>query len=55
MPDLQKLQVIAQLIENMIDISDKMEKSFAQSSGENFEIGKKEILEIQKKVSELMS
>ncbi len=54
MIDLQELQILAQLADNIEIISGKLEKAYASNNTEEFNKSKKEILEIQKKISNLI-
>lgn len=51
MIDIKQLQTIAQLVESMENISDKIEDSYNKNDGESFNQAKKDLLDIQKKIS----
>ncbi len=54
MLDLQELQILAQLVDNMDVLSSRLEKTYGDNDGENFSKAKQEILNIQKKISEML-
>jgi len=54
MVDLQKLQILTQLIDNLHVISEKLEKFYSENNAEEFNKAKREITEIQKKISEIL-
>jgi hypothetical protein len=53
--DLQELQVIAQLVDNMNILSDKLEKAYSSNDAESFNNAKQEILKIQGKINQIIS
>jgi hypothetical protein len=53
MTDLEHLQILAQLIDNMERVSNKLEDAYNKNNAENFEAAKKEILDIQKKIANM--
>ena len=54
MLDLQQLQILAQLVDNMEVVSERLEKTYEDNDSENFNKSKREILDIQNKISEMM-
>jgi len=52
--DVQELQVIAQLIDNMDVIVDRLEKAYNEKDGQKFKESKEEILKSQKKIGEML-
>lgn len=54
MNDLHDLQILAQLIDNMDLAVKKIEKSYDINNAEMFNHSKKEILDIQSKISKLI-
>jgi len=54
MVDLQKLQILTQLIDNLHISSDKLEKSYNINDTAEFNKVRMEILEIQKKISAIL-
>jgi len=52
--DVQELQVIAQLIDNMVIITDKLEKAYDDKDGVNFKQSKEEILKSQKQIENML-
>ena len=52
--DVQELQVIAQLIDNMVIITDKLEKAYDDKDSVNFEQSKEEILKFQKQIENML-
>lgn len=52
--DVQELQVIAQLIDNMVIITDKLEKAYDDKDSVNFEQSKEEILKSQKQIENML-
>ena len=54
MIDLEQLQILAQLVDNVEIFIQRMEKAFSENNAESFNLNKKEILEIQKKVSDII-
>ena len=54
MADSQKIQIIMQLLLNMEIASQRLESAYNSKNGESFELAKKEILDIQKKISDLL-
>ena len=55
MLDLEQLQILGQLIDNMEVLTEKVEKSFESKDGEEFAKSKKEILNIQQNITEMVS
>lgn len=53
MEDISQIQLIAQLINNMELAVKAMEKSYNSNDGERFARAKKEVLDIQDKISKL--
>jgi len=51
MLDLQELQVLAQLIDNMEVISERLNKAYADNNAEDFNKSKQEILITQKQIN----
>lgn len=54
MIDEQNLYILIQLIDNMINAADKMENAYDDKNSKNFERYKTEILDSQKKLSEII-
>lgn len=54
MLDLEQLQSIAQMLENMEINTQKLEKSFASKDGKTFENTKKEILNLENNIAEIV-
>jgi hypothetical protein len=54
MIDLQELQILAQLVDNMEIIIGKIEKAYASNNTEEFNKSKKEMLDMQKKISKMI-
>ncbi|MBD3253016.1 hypothetical protein GF386_04750 [Candidatus Pacearchaeota archaeon] len=54
MIDLNELQVLAQLVDNSDIILGKLEKAFNKKDAKGFNEAKKEILEIQRKISDIV-
>ena len=54
MLDLEQLQILAQLVDNIGIIIEKIEKSFEENNGEEFVKSKKELLNSQKKINEII-
>lgn len=54
MIDLQQLQILAQLADNMEIVTEKLENFYNDNDAKNFDKSKKEILEINKKISEIL-
>ena len=54
MADLQKLQILTQLIDNLHICSDRLEKFYNGNNAAEFNKAKMEILEIQKKISAIL-
>lgn len=52
--DLEEIQILAQLIDNMFILSDKLEDSYNKKNGEQFNKSKSEILDYQKKLIEML-
>ena len=52
--DVQELQVIAQLIDNMVIITDKLEKAYDNKDSVNFKQSKEEILKSQKQIENML-
>jgi len=55
MLDLQEIQIIAQLVENMLIASENLENSYNKRSGEEFIKAGKELLNTQKKITDILS
>ena len=53
MTDLAHLQVLAQLVDNMEIVINKLEDAYNKNDAEKFKAAKKEILDIQKKIADL--
>jgi hypothetical protein len=53
MADLQQLEITAQLLDNLSIAVREMEKYYNENNNENFIKSKKEILEIQNKISKI--
>ena len=54
MINLEQLQILAQLIGNMELIANKIEKAYNDKDNEEFIKNKKEILNFQRKISEII-
>lgn len=54
MIDLPRLQLLAQLLDNMEIVAKALEKSYNENNAENFNRTKAEILDIQNKISRLV-
>ena len=54
MLDLEQLQILAQLVDNMEIITENIEKSFEENNGEEFTKAKKELLDSQTKINEII-
>lgn len=54
MLDLQELQIVSQLIDNINIASRRLEKGYDKNNAEEFNRAKKEILETQEKISEIL-
>ncbi len=54
MANLQELQILAQLLDNMNLASEKLEKSYGKNNAEDFNSAKKEIADIQNKISQVL-
>ncbi len=54
MIDLEQLQILAQLVDNAEILVERIEKSFSDNNSETYNINKKEILDIQKKISDII-
>ena len=52
--DVQELQVIAQLIDNIVIITDKLEKAYDDKDSINFKQSKEEILKFQKQIENML-
>ena len=52
MLDLEQLQFLAQIVDSMEIAVEKLEKSYEENDGENFQNSKKAILDFQSKISE---
>lgn len=52
--DLQELQIIAQLIDNIEVVVDKLENSYNNKDALSFESSKQEIFKFQKKILEMI-
>lgn len=55
MLELNDLQILAQLIDNMEILNNKLEKSYNDNDGETFNRTRKEILDVQKKIAEILN
>lgn len=53
--DLQQLKILAQLIDNMNISAAGMEKYYNKKNSEKFNLAKKEILDINEKISGIIS
>jgi hypothetical protein len=53
MIDLQQLKILAQLIDNMEVITSVLEESYNRNNAEDFNKAKKELLDIQDKISKI--
>jgi len=53
--DLQEIQILAQLIYNMLAISEKLENSYNKKDGEEFNKSKDEILSYQGKIVDMLA
>jgi len=54
MLDLDQLQTLGQLVDNLDILTKRLEKSFETNSSEEFSKSKKEILDIQDKISKMV-
>jgi len=54
MLDLQEIQIIAQLVDNMEVLTNKIEDAYKENNGEKFNKSKREILSVQRKISEMI-
>ena len=54
MANLQELQILAQLLDNMSLASEKLEKMYGENNAEDFNSAKKEIMDIQNKISQVL-
>jgi len=54
MLDLEQLQIIGQLVDNIEIMTGKLEDSFKANDSEDFARSRKEILETQKKIVEMI-
>lgn len=54
MIDLEQLQILAQLVDNMEILANKLERAYNDNNGENFNSSKKELLDSQNKISRLI-
>jgi len=54
MIDLQQLKILAQLEDNMEVLVDMLERAYNDKDGENFNIAKNEIHDIQNKISSII-
>lgn len=52
--DLQELQIVAQLVDNIEVVIDKLEDSYNKKDALNFENSKQEIFKFQKKIQEML-
>jgi len=50
--NLQELQILGQLLDSMDLVLDKLEKSYQNNDSEGFNLGKKEFLNMQKKIEQ---
>ena len=55
MIDLTQLQLTAQLVDNMEIAIRELEKSYNNTNSERFNLSKKEIMDIQNKISKLIA
>ena len=55
MIDLQQLKILAQLIDNMEVVTARLERAYNDNDAENFNMSKKEIFDIQSKISSVIS
>ena len=54
MIDLQKIQILAQLLDNLQILSKQLEKYYNENNAEMFKKIKKEMLDVQNKISTLV-
>ena len=52
--DLQNLQIIAQLVENIRGVVDDLEKAYSNKDSFSFEKAKKDILNSQTKIQDIL-
>ncbi len=55
MIDLQQLKILAQLLENMEIVSQRLERAYNDNDAASFGEAKKEIFDIQAKISNMTS
>ena len=55
MVDLMDLHTVAQLLDNLEIITGKLEEEYNKKDAERFNLGKKEILEIQKNIDSILT
>lgn len=55
MVELIDLQTIAQLLDNLEIIAGKLEEEYNKKNAERFNLGKREILEIQKNIDSILT
>lgn len=55
MIDLQQLKILAQLVDNMDIITSVLEDAYNRNNAEDFNNAKKELLDIQNKISKITS
>ena len=54
MLDIEQIQLLAQLIDNADVTIENLEKSYEKNNAEDFKDSKKEILDIQNKISNIL-
>ena len=55
MLDLEELQILAQLIDNIDILKNKLEKAYSDNDAETFTRSKNEILSTQKKIADILN
>lgn len=55
MIDLQQLKIFVQLLDNMDVLAAKLERAYNGNDAENFNMAKTEILDIQNKISSMIT
>jgi len=55
MLDLNQLQLLAQMVDDMEIATERIEKAYADNDGESFQNYKNAILEVQKKIDDMVS
>jgi predicted nuclease with TOPRIM domain len=55
MLDLQELHLLTQLVDNLSTLKQKLEEAYAENDAENFKESKQEILNVQKRINEIVS